>query len=76
MVEEYTLKIPVYGKELRAALKAARAGYEPDACELLRFDRATACRLLDGKTVVLVGDSLTHQLWLSLVLITIVMLLP
>lgn len=37
MVEKCTREIPAYGKELRAALKAARAGYEPDVCDELQL---------------------------------------
>ena len=36
MVEKYLREIPAYGKAIRAALEAARDGYEPDACDELR----------------------------------------
>ena len=43
--------------------------WQPDACELPRFDRERACGLLRGKQLVIVGDSTAGQLFLSLVLL-------
>jgi hypothetical protein len=42
--------------------------WEADACELPRFDVAHACAVLEGKQVVVAGDSTAGQLFLSLVM--------
>ena len=44
--------------------------FEPSHCTLKRFDRAAACSALGSrKSLVFVGDSLTHQLFYSLALL-------
>ena len=43
--------------------------WEAEACELPLFDAARACSLLEGKQLVVAGDSLAGQLFLSLVLL-------
>ena len=62
----------VYGptKLLGRARNVARQRYEwvPSRCSLVRFDRRKACRVLDGKQVLVAGDSATAQFFLSLML--------
>ena len=62
----------VYGptKLSGRAKNVARQQYEwvPSRCSLARFDRRRACRVLDGKQVLVAGDSATAQFFLSLVL--------
>ena len=62
----------VYGptKLSGRARNVARQQYEwvPSRCSLARFDRRRACRVLDGKQVLVAGDSATAQFFLSLVL--------
>ena len=62
----------VYGptKLLGRARNVARQRYEwvPSRCSLARFDRRKACRVLDGKQVLVAGDSATAQFFLSLML--------
>lgn len=61
LCDDHTAKL---GTEPRALYE-----WQPEACELPRFDAARACSLLAGKQLVVAGDSTAGQLFLSLVLL-------
>ena len=62
----------VYGSTKLAgrATNIVRRRYEwvPSSCSLARFDRRRACRALHGQQVLVAGDSVTAQFFLSLML--------
>ena len=62
-----------YGRcdDVTEARGKIRQAYDwvPDHCSLQKIDHASACRALDGKQVMVAGDSTAGQLFLSLVLL-------